>query len=74
MRGTPLQMRLAANLRGARSAARMTREALADLSGYSADHIRHIERCKRTPSIMCLDTLAQALGVKLSELVGTVKV
>jgi len=56
-------------LRAARLAAGLTQENLGELALLSQMHIAHYEAGRRSPSLKNLVRLANALGVKLDDLV-----
>ena len=47
----------------------LSQEALAELAGMNRSFIGEIERGEATPTIVTLQKLADALGMKLSELI-----
>jgi transcriptional regulator with XRE-family HTH domain len=47
----------------------MTQSDLADAAGISTQHLSHIERGLRNPSVEVAARIARALGVALSELI-----
>ena len=55
-------------LRGERG---LTQESLAERAGISRETVKKIERQKRSPSLSMLETLAEALGVPVSELINS---
>ena len=63
-----MDAQLAARLRGLRSAAGLTLEALAESSGVSRSMISLIERGESSPTANVLDRLAAGLGVTLASL------
>jgi len=60
----------AENLRTARLASGLSQEALADLSGLHRTYVGSVERGERNISIDNMECLADALGVRLSTLIG----
>lgn len=60
----------AENLRAARLARGLSQEALADLSGLHRTYVGSVERGERNISIDNMECLADALSVKISELIG----
>lgn len=54
---------MAANVRRARHAGKMTQEELADRAGVSARYLGSIERAEVSATITVLERLAGALGV-----------
>lgn len=57
-------------MRTARERARFTLEDLALLTGLSKPHLSRLESAERQPSVNALLTIASALGVSVSELLG----
>ena len=55
-------------LRRLRHTKNLSQEALADLADLSTSQIGRIERGKINPSICTLKKIAEALGVKMSEM------
>jgi ribosome-binding protein aMBF1 (putative translation factor) len=60
---------MAANVRRARHAGKMTQEELADRAGLSARYLGSIERAEVSATITVLERLAGALGVEPCELI-----
>ena len=60
---------MAANVRRARHAGKMTQEELADRAGLSARYLGSIERAAVSASITVLEQLARALDVDPCELI-----
>lgn len=52
-----------------RTAKKLSREALAERAGLHQTYIGLIERGLRNPSLDAADAIAEALGVRLSELI-----
>ena len=48
---------------------RLSQEALSELAGMNRSFVGEIERGEATPTIVTLQKLADALGIKLSELI-----
>jgi transcriptional regulator with XRE-family HTH domain len=61
--------RIGANVRAARKAKHLTQDELADKSGLHRAHIGEIERGETNVTVQTLKTLADTLGVTLSDLV-----
>lgn len=59
-----------ANLRKLRLAMRFTQEALAHDAGTSSSYLSAIENGKSSPTLVAMERLARALGVKLPYLIG----
>lgn len=60
------------NIQAARVQKSMSREALAELSGLSANFIGNIERGEKTLSLESFISIANALGVSADTLLGDV--
>lgn len=60
---------MAANLRRARHAKKLTQEELADRAGLSARYVGSIERAGVSASVTVLGQIARALGVDPCELI-----
>ena len=65
-----VQHRLAANLRRLRQERELSQEALADEAGIHRTYVSDLERAARNPTIRVVETLADALGVTVSELLS----
>jgi transcriptional regulator with XRE-family HTH domain len=63
-----LTVRLGNKLREIRKAKRMTQEGLADDAGLSRNYVNEVERGRRNVTLAAVQSLAQALGVKMAEL------
>jgi transcriptional regulator with XRE-family HTH domain len=61
---------LGAAVREARAARQLSQEELSLRTGVHRNYIGGIERAERSPSVVTIAKLADALGVSLSELVG----
>lgn len=48
---------------------RLSQEALSELAGMNRSFVGEIERGEATPTVATLQKLADALGIKLSELI-----
>ncbi len=59
-----------ANIKAARKAAGLTQKQLADRLGISFVNISQLENNQRTPSIVTLQRLADALGIHIFDLTG----
>ena len=70
MTGPALLESIAASLRTARERAELTLEELAARAGLSKAHLSRLESGERQPSVAALLTLARALGVPVSRLLG----
>lgn len=62
--------RLAANMRRARAARRLSQEALAEQAGLHRTYVGAIERCERNVSIDNIEKIARALHLDISELLS----
>ena len=60
--------RLAKNLRSLRKQRGLSQEAFADEAGLHRTYVSDLERGGRNPTIVVIDKLASALGVKVSRL------
>ena len=65
-----VQHRLAANLRRLRHERELSQEAFADEAGIHRTYVSDLERAARNPTIRVVETLANALGVTVSELLS----
>jgi transcriptional regulator with XRE-family HTH domain len=63
-----VRKRLARNLRSLRKERGLSQEAFADEAGLHRTYVSDLERGGRNPTIVVIDKLASALGVKLSRL------
>ena len=64
-----LQRRLGGRVRELRQRQGWSQEELADFCGLHRTYVGSVERGERNVTISSLDTLAQALGVKISDVV-----
>lgn len=55
-------------VRRTRTAAGLTQEELADLSGLDRSYIGGVERGERNPTLSVIEKIAEGLGVTLTEL------
>ena len=67
---SPIDARIAANLRALRADRKLSLEALAQATGVSRSALSLIERGQNSPTAVVLDRIAVGLGVTLSDLVG----
>jgi transcriptional regulator with XRE-family HTH domain len=65
-----IRQRLAKNLRRLREAKGLSQEAFAHEAGIHRTYISDLERGARNPTISVLEKLADALGVRVGELVN----
>jgi len=63
-----IRTRLARNLRTLRKEKGWSQEAFADEAGIHRTYVSDLERGARNPTIMLVDKLASALGVKAGRL------
>jgi XRE family transcriptional regulator, regulator of sulfur utilization len=61
--------RLGRVIRFERERRQLSQEALSELAGMNRSFVGEIERGEATPTIVTLQKLADALGLKLSELI-----
>ena len=64
----PLRKRFGERLKGLRLASGISQEAFSDKCGFARSYMSRIERGLANPSLDAIDVLANALGVKVSEL------
>tara|TARA_R110002096_G_scaffold316510_1_gene511033 strand:+ start:185 stop:388 length:204 start_codon:yes stop_codon:yes gene_type:complete len=64
-----VRQRLAKNMRRIRRAKGWSQEELAHQAGVHRTYISGVERCVRNPTITIVNRIAEALGVKVGELV-----
>lgn len=69
-RGETIALRAGARLRAARSEAKLSRKALAELSGVSLRYIAQIEAGQGNASLLILDRLCSSLGLAVAEVVA----
>ena len=60
---------LAKNIQNARKAKKLSQNALADMLDISREHLAKIETAKRTLSLDLLINIAEALNVKVRDLI-----
>lgn len=63
-------MTIGENIRKIRKARGMTLKQLAEKSGYTYQHLHHLEVCNHTPKVSTAIDIADVLEVSLDELVG----
>jgi transcriptional regulator with XRE-family HTH domain len=68
-----LRQTLAENLKGARVAAGLSQEELADAAGIDRTYVSALERCRYSVSIDVLERLATALRVTPASLLADVE-
>jgi len=66
VRQIPLPIRFGARIRELRKAKDLSQEAFADLCGFDRTYISGIERGKRNPSLLAIETLAKALKISVT--------
>jgi XRE family transcriptional regulator, regulator of sulfur utilization len=64
-----IQKRIGANIRQLRSKAGFSQEGLAELAGVNRTHMGQLERGECNVTIQTLKIIADALGVKVSDLI-----
>lgn len=62
---------LGKNIRAVRKRRGLTQESLAELSGFSLQHVGDIERGTANPTLSCLLKLADVMSVTLSDFFGS---
>jgi len=62
--------RVAANLRKARQAARLTQAEVAKKSGVSENHYAQIERGEKNPTVTTFVSIIDSIGVSSVEILG----
>jgi len=62
------EKRLGLKLRALRKQRRLTQEEVAELSGFSIQHVGDIERGQANPTLACLVKLAEVMDLSLPEL------
>ena len=70
---SPLLVGLGRVIRDARGDSRISQEELGLRTGVHRNYIGGIERGERNPSVTTIATLAEALGLRLSELFARVE-
>ena len=65
---TTLRKRFGKRIQALRKDAGLSQEAFADLCGFARSYMSRIERGAGNPSLDAIETLADALGVPVSEL------
>ncbi len=63
-----LQVKIGKRIRELRAAKGLSQEKLAELANIHWSYISQLERGKRNPTILCLEKIAKAFGISLSEL------
>ena len=61
------EKQLGKNIRAVRKRRGLTQESLAELSGFSLQHVRDIERGTANPTLSCLLKLADVMSVTVSD-------
>lgn len=65
----PVNISLGATLRSARRTFGWSQERFAEIAGLDRSYVGEIERGKVSPSLMTLEKLSTALGMKVSSLI-----
>lgn len=65
---TPLRKRFGTTVKALRIQAGMSQEAFADHCGFARSYMSRIERGTANPSLDAVETLANALGVEVTDL------
>ncbi|GIP10457.1 hypothetical protein J1TS5_26270 [Paenibacillus macerans] len=63
-------MSLGENIKKFRKENKLTQEGLAKLANLSRSYIADVEKDRYSPSLETLKTIANALGIKVSQLIG----
>ena len=64
------EKQLGKNIRAVRKRRGLTQESLAELSGFSLQHVGDIERGTANPTLSCLLKLADVMSVTVSDFFG----
>jgi len=65
-----LRRRIGDTIRHLREEKSLSQEKFAELTGHHRTYIGFLERGERTPNVATLQRIAEALGIKLSELLN----
>lgn len=65
------EKQLGKNIRAVRKKRGLTQDALAELSGFSLQHVGDIERGTANPTLSCLLKLADVMSASLADFFGT---
>jgi len=65
---TDINTQVGARIRTLRSGRGLTLQQLAELAGMSEKHLGKVERAKANVSIKCLEEVARALGIPISDI------
>ena len=63
-------MTMGESMRAAREKAGLTRIKLSEISGVSIQSIYNYEENKTSPNILCVEALADSLGISIDEYIG----